>query len=202
MALPRPEDETRLGSGKGNRAVGDDGRAFDFARIRMQARRNVHGDDEAPRPAPIDGGDHFGEPAFHRSVRARPQQRVDNNRVFGKRDRPAPASYMEIARSASPALEVCRGVAFHVASIADEESFHACPGLQKLPRNDEAIAAIVPLTAQNDYRAPVQVREARLNHLRDTFSRVLHEGKARNPVLGRRQTVDLSHFRSGQDFHE
>jgi hypothetical protein len=70
-----------------------------------------------------------------------------------------------------------------------------------MPSRDEAVATIVPFSAQHNDGPSRKAGKSRSNELRDAFARVFHEGQAGDAESFRREAVHFSHLGSGKDFH-
>jgi hypothetical protein len=69
----------------------------------------------------------------------------------------------------------------------------------QLACDHEAVAAVVAFAADRADGLEVEMFAGEVSH---SGSGVLHQGQRGDAVLLRGETVDLAHFRSGNDFHD
>ena len=151
MLTARSRDHSRFGGRERDRVVSDDDCSLNVARIRMQTRWNVHGNDGATRLARVYAGDHVAQAALDRTARSRPEQSVHNNRVRRQRH-PIARAFTSIYKQFAyffPALDVGSGVAFHIARSAKKIHFRFRAHFEEVARHDEAVATVIALAAKD-----------------------------------------------------
>src|SRR6185295_18086975 len=83
-------------------------------------------------------------------------------------------------------------IALHVLFSGEEKYKRKTSFLYQLTRNDEAIAAVVALAAQDGNRQLVELLVLALENFGHAHPGVLHEEKTRNPVFVGGETIDLA----------
>src|SRR5579863_142751 len=97
--------------------------------------------------------------------------------------------------------EIFRSVALYLFWVSEEQDTNFDAHLLEVPRDDEAVAAVVSLSAEDDDAAALEMREAVANEFGDAAASVFHQGKTGDAVALRGEPVDLPHFRRGENIH-
>ena len=157
------------------------------ARGAVDAARQVHRIDRRfPR---VDGFDQSARRAFHRTIEARSEQRVDDDLGAGQ------CSRRRGSDRPGPLLRGARRIAFEPADIAQQHDLDARAALGQEPRGNKTIAAVIARPGDND--DPAAGRMARGHGLGHGATGALHQLAAGDPA-GDRQPVGVGHLRAGQ----
>ena len=168
--------------------------------VGIQARRNVDGDD---RPVSLrERLDRIRVEALHRRTKAGAQNAVDEHVGLVHLLSGHASQLFRIARQhrlKRQSLEHRRSIALEFAGIGQQQNGNLHPGLVQLARGDKAIAAIVPLAADDADAFGAEV--ASQDEIGDRRPGVLHQRERRDAEALAGGAVDLAHFGGSDDLH-
>ena len=204
LLLRRRQDERQLRRTERNRHRRFDAVANQIRRVGRHARRHVDGHDRNARPVDV-GHDRFVD-AGERGLEARPKERVDDQRVPGNfREVQLPLTLVgnlddRDAKTAED-LQVDPGIAFDLGDLPDDEHRDFDAALMERARDNEAVAAVVALSAEDGHLSVGEILKEGFHRGDDLASRVFHENQRGNADVLYRATIGLAHLLGGEYSH-
>jgi hypothetical protein len=204
VRVARREDEPGLRTAQRVGAVGEDRGTLRAAGVGVDPRGQIDRHDRGS------GGVHVldraGVQAPRGPGRSGAQQRVDDDPVGS--DRRADAGPILLRRDLldgdagfDRAPEMDPGIAPEVLAAREQRDARQGTETHEVTARNQAIAAVVPLPAQDEDRTPPEVGDLLGHRFGDAAPGLLHQGGAgRMPAVDRLR-IDALHLGAGQDLH-